>query len=361
MARLPLSGQKRTRRAPPQTSRPRAVTLKEVAAHAGVHASTVSRALNPATRRLVADDLAKKIQASAAALGFRPNAAAASLRTGRSHLVGVLLPDIGNPVFSPILSGITEALSFGGYSTIVADVGEDVDKQLRLIDDLRARHVDGFILATVTRDDRVVSYCLERNIRVVLVNRSERKPRVSAAVSDDEFGIELAMDHLVKLGHRAIGHLAAPARTSTGYRRQQSFEAAVARLAQGGRMCHLVEADAVSREAGAVAARAMLAERPDLTAIIAANDLLALGTYDALRELEMKCPEHISVVGHNDMPLADLVSPPLTTVHIGCRDMGAAAAELLIAEIADPAAMKRNVVVRPTLTVRGSTAAPRGS
>jgi LacI family transcriptional regulator len=308
---------------------------------------------------LVAEDLARKIQAAAATLGFRPNAAAASLRTGRSHLVGVLLPDISNPVFSPILSGITEALSFGGYSTIVADVGEDVDRQLRLIDDLRARHVDGFILATVNRDDRVVSYCLERNIRVVLVNRSERKPRVSAAVSDDEYGIELAMDHLAKLGHRSIGHLAAPARTSTGYRRQQSFKAAAARLERNGKSCHVVEADAVSREAGAVAARAMLAAHPELTAIIAANDLLALGTYDALRELNLRCPEYISVVGHNDMPLADLVSPPLTTVHIGCRDMGAEAAQLLIAEIADPAAMKRNVVVRPTMTVRSSTAPPR--
>jgi LacI family transcriptional regulator len=348
------------RRAKPAVPGPRAVTLKQFAAHARVHASTESRALNPATRRLVADDLAKKIQATAATLGFRPNAAAASLRTGRSHLVGVLLPDISNPVFSPILSGITEALSFGGYSTIVADVGEDVDRQLRLIDDLRARRVDGFILATVHRDDRVVSYCLERNIRVVLVNRSERRPRVSAAVSDDEFGIELAMDHLVKLGHRAIGHLAAPARLSTGYRRLQSFKTVVARLEQNGKLCHLLEADAVSREAGAVAARAMLAERPDLTAIIAANDLLALGTYDALRELKLKCPEDVSVVGHNDMPLADLVSPPLTTVHIGCREMGGEAAQLLIAEIAEPGALKRNVVVRPTLTVRSSTAPPRG-
>jgi len=226
MAPPRLPARKRARQPKPAAAAPRAVTLKQVAAHAGVHASTVSRALNPATRGLVAEDLARKIQAAAATLGFRPNAAAASLRTGRSHLVGVLLPDISNPVFSPILSGITEALSFGGYSTIVADVGEDVDKQLRLIDDLRARHVDGFILATVNRDDRVVGYCLERNIRVVLVNRSERKPRVSAAVSDDEYGIELAMDHLAKLGHRSIGHLAAPARTSTGYRRQQSFKAA---------------------------------------------------------------------------------------------------------------------------------------
>lgn len=342
---------------PRPTQKP--VTLKEVAAAAGVHPSTVSRALSAGTRHLVADDVAARVAAAAAGLGYRPDPVAASLRTGRSHMVGVLVPDIANPVFSPILGGIAEALSAHGYSTIVADAGNDRARQIELAESLMARRVDGLVLATVARDDPVVARCLERALPVVLVNRAEANARVSAVVSDDMAGMALAVDHLIGLGHCAIGHLAGPPQISTGHLRRRGFVAAMAAHGLVVDDAAIETASSYSREDGVVAARALLDRRPDLTAVAAANDLLALGLYDVLHERGLACPRDLSVVGHNDMPLVDMVAPPLTTVRIGHREMGHEAAQLLMRAINRDAGARLNIVLSPTLMIRKSTAAPR--
>jgi LacI family transcriptional regulator len=143
-------------------------TLKQIAAATGVHTSTVSRALDPDKRHLVADDVAERIVQLAQSLGYQPNRVATSLRTGRSQLIGVLLPDIANPVFAPILSGIAEALASEGYAPIVADAGNDSSQQIAFVDNLLNQRVDGLILATVSRDDDVVGHCLDRGLPIRL-------------------------------------------------------------------------------------------------------------------------------------------------------------------------------------------------
>jgi LacI family transcriptional regulator len=333
-------------------------TLKQIADATGVHTSTVSRALDPGKRHLVADDVAKRIAKLARSLGYQPNRVATTLRTGRSRLIGVLLPDIANPVFAPILGGIAEALSAEGYSPIVADAGNDPSLQIAFVDNLLNQRVDGLILATVSRDDTVVGHCLDRGLPIVLVNRFEFRDRVSSVVSDDERGMQLAVDHLVAIGHRTIGHLSGPLRTSTGSLRRDGFSRAMAlhRLT-----VHTEEALHYTREAGAVPATNLLTRIPGISAIVAANDLLALGTFDAIRKLGLRCPEDISVVGHNDMPLVDLVSPPLTTVRIEHRDMGRGAAKLLLKEIEMRAVTAEHLILQPNLIVRGSTMAASAS
>jgi LacI family transcriptional regulator len=337
-------------------------TLKQIADATGVHTSTVSRALDPQKRHLVADDVAKRIAKLARSLGYQPNRVATSLRTGRSRLIGVLLPDIANPVFAPILGGIAEALSAEGYSPIVADAGNDPSQQLVFVNNLMNQRVDGLILATVSRDDAVVDHCLDRGLPVVLVNRFEFRDRVSSVVSDDERGMQLAVDHLVAIGHRTIGHLSGPLGTSTGSLRRDGFSRAMAlhRLT-----VHSEEAAHYTREAGAAPATRLLTRIPGISAVVAANDLLALGTFDAIRKLGLRCPEDISVVGHNDMPLVDLISPPLTTVRIEHRDMGRGAAKLLLKEIEMRAVTAEHLILQPKLIVRGSTmaasAVPRAS
>lgn len=338
----------------------RAVTLKEVAADAGVHPSTVSRALNAATRGMIADDVAIRVQASAKKLGYRPDSVAVSLRTGRSRLVGVLLPDVANLVFPPILSGITEVLARSGYSTIIAEMGSNQEDQIRLIEQLSMRRVDGLVLATVNRDDAVVTECIKLHLPVVLVNRTESQARVSAVVSDDLLAMQIVVAHLVSLGHRRIGHLAGPATLSTGHSRRQGFEASVRAHKLGAKDIAIETVAAYSRAEGSAATRRLLDRRPDLTAIAAANDLLALGAYEVLRERNIKCPEEMSIVGHNDMPLVDIMSPPLTTIRIAHREMGSEAAQLLLSEISGSAPLKRHIVLTPSLIVRGSTAPPRG-
>ncbi len=333
------------------------ITLKRLAEVTGVHPSTVSRALNEKTRHLVAAEVAERILAAAQTLGYTPNRLAASLRTGRSRLIGVILPDIANPVFSPILGGIAEILAASGYSPVVADAGDDISLQTSFVDNLINHQVDGLILATVTREDGVVGHCLARGVPVVLVNRFEQRGRVSAVVSDDAAGMCLAVDHVVAQGHRVIGHVAGPRHLSTGELRRGGYVAAMARH---GLTAHVQEAERYARDAGIGPALHLLESVPGLTAIIAANDLLALGVYDALHSKGLSCPADISVVGHNDMPLVDLVSPPLTTVRISHRDMGREAARLLLEEIADGADVRRRIVLPPDMIARASTEAPRG-
>ncbi len=329
----------------------RSPSIKEIADLIGVHPSTVSRALDPRKRHLVGDDVAQRIASRARSMGYRPNQLAAALRRGRSQLVGVLLPDITNTVFAPILAGIAEVLSNVGMAPIVADAGNDASQQIAFVDRLLDQRVDGLILATVSRDDALVGYCLDREMPVVLVNRSEASDRVPSVVSDDAKGMALAVDHLFAKGHRAIAHVAGPLGTSTGLLRRDGFLDAMRRHGLEG----IVENAAFySREAGHDAALDLLRHH-EVSAIVAANDLLALGVLSAMRQLERDCPRDISIVGHNDMPLMDAVSPPLTTVRIEHREMGRQAAQLLLDALDQRYAAARHIVLPPKLVARDST------
>jgi LacI family transcriptional regulator len=342
---------------PAASSRP---TIKDVAEKCGVHPSTVSRALSGAMSHLVAPDVAKRIRAAAAALGYQVNVTAAGLRTGRSGLIGVLAPDIADPGFPPVLSGVTETLGAQGYATIVVDVGPDGARQQELVDKLIARGVDGLVLATVTLDDPVVGHCLAASIPVVLVNRTDRGRKLSAVVTDDEAGTRLAVEHLVGLGHRRIGHIAGPQQVSTGALRRAGFKAAATEAGLPAPGVMIETARIYTRDEGRLAALRLLDRTTAPTAIVAANDLLALGIYDALLMRGLRCPADVSVVGHNDMPYVDMLSPPLTTVRIAQRSIGNQAARLLLGQIADPAARHERIMLEPGLIVRRSTAPPRG-
>lgn len=339
-----------------QMSRHR-VDLQAVADAASVHRSTASRALNPTTRHLVAAEAVARIEEAARALGYRRDDLAASLRTGRTNLVGVLLPDIFNPIFAPILQGVETGLSRQGYSALVANAGNDANRQISVAEQLIGRRVDGLILATSAEDDPIVAMCVRQNIPAVLVNRSERAARLPAVVSDDAEGARLAVEHLVALGHRRIGHIAGPQHLSTGIRRLAGFETAMRGFGLEPRA--VVTAVAYQRGAGAMAAAELL-DKHDISAIVASNDLLALGAYRALAGLGLRCPQDVSIVGYNDMPLVDMVAPPLTTIRIDSVALGERAAALLLDWLGSPVGLEPRpvqIVTRPTLVVRGSTTA----
>jgi LacI family transcriptional regulator len=341
----------------PMSERKR-VTIKDLAAEVDVHYSTVSRVMNPATRHLVAEEVATRILKLAELRGFRPNRIAAGLRTQRSGLIGVVLPDIANPVFPPILAGIEAVLGRHGYVPIVVNAGVERLRQRFVIDQLLARQVEGLVLATAERDDPLLDYCFQLGIPVVMVNRGEHTGRASCVVSDSQVAMALTVDHLVSLGHRSIGHIAGPASTSTGQLRREGFMQAVKRHRLRRGAYAVVEAESYTREAGRRACDQLFESLPDLTAIAAGNDLVAMGCYDFLRERGLRCPENVSVVGHNDMPFVDALTPPLTTIRIPVHDMGEQAAELLLRRIDKPQTATVVIELRPELVVRGSTAAP---
>jgi len=172
-----------------------------------------------------------------------------------------------------------------------------------------SRQVDGLILATAMLKDPALTDLINRNIAVVMVNRRDDKSRAPSVVTDDERGIALAVEHLYSLGHRDIAHIAGPQTFSTGVTRLRGFVGAMAARGLTVDPSRIVVADSYAREGGSRAAVQLLAHRTRPTALVAANDLLALGCYDVLKSMGMNCPIELSITGYNDMPLVDMVSP----------------------------------------------------
>ncbi|OWW22942.1 LacI family transcriptional regulator [Noviherbaspirillum denitrificans] len=331
------------------------MTIRDVAAHAAVNPSTVSRALNPATRHLIGDEVVKRVLASAKALGYRPNALASALSGGSSKVVGVLLPDIENPVFPPIIRGIEEQLAAEGFSVLIANlvVGSSEQEQEQALEQMLSRQVDGLILATAAREDPLVRRCILEDIPVVLVNRGEQDGRVPEVVNDDILSMKLAVDHLIDLGHASIAHVSGPLTLATGHSRHQGF--LIAARQHGLADTPIVEATEFTREAGRIACGKLLKRHKGVTAIVAANDLIALGCYDALQAANLRCPEDVSIIGHNDMPLVDMLNPPLSTIRIQHREMGKQGARLLLDRIQKRDGAIVRITLPPKLMARGST------
>lgn len=344
------------KRAPSSSSSP-AVTIRDVAQAAGVHVSTVSRALDPEKRKLISEEVLRTVEEAARQLGYRPNRAASSLRTGRTHTIGVLVPDMTNAVFPPMLQGIEASAAARGYFVLVAHAADARIGQA-VAERMLAQRVDGIVMASAVRDDPLVDYLHRSGVHAVLVNRADETGRLPAVVGDDRLAMKLAVDHLVQQGHRRIAHLAGPQRVPTGVARRQGLEQAL--HDQGLAVFGMVECTSYSRDAGRTATRSLLdraGDRPD--AIVCANDLLALGAYDELRRAGLRVPQDISITGHNDMPLVDLVNPPLTTVRLPHREFGWRAAELLFSALDGVIDAVSTVVLRPELIARSSTLARR--
>lgn len=338
---------------------PSFITLKDVAKAAGVHLSTASRALDQATRHKISPDVVSRIEATAQKLGYRPNAVAASLRRRRSEAIGLIIPDLMNPVFPPIINGVEETLRAAGYALVIASDSGESARHNDVTDAMLARQVDGLIVANATMEDPVIDDLVRRRIPAVLINRRDLRGRNSSVINDDAGGIEMAIAHLVGLGHRAIAHLAGPEKISTGSLRKQGFFTSMRKRDLPVDDAWVIEAEAFTRAAGRAAAARLLARRPRPTAIVAANDLLAIGCYDALHDAGLFCPKDVSVTGFNDMPLVDMLAPPLTTARVAHYRMGAEAARLLLRHLEEPEAPQLDVVLRAELVVRNSTTAPK--
>jgi LacI family transcriptional regulator len=331
--------------------------IKDVARIAGVHPSTVSRVLNPETRSMVSEQLAEEVLRIADELGYRRNPLASGLRTRKTYTVGIIIPDLTNPVFPPIVRGAERTLDAAGYIAILADTGSRDRAEREIVENLRARDVDGLILATAKRRDPVVDACVEAGIPLVLVNRTVSKHNVAAVINDDELGIELALEHLRSLGHTDIAYVGGPTSTSTGHDRHRAFSKLAKRAGLAIKRSRIVDASAFTAAAGAAALRELLDNDPGFTAVLTANDLLALGCCDALAERGLACPRDVSITGFNDMPFVDRLNPPLTTVQIPHAELGVEAAKLLLERIAAPDSPAKLIRLEPRLVVRGSTAA----
>jgi len=333
-----------------------AVTLKDVAKLAGVHPATASRALNLETRLLVSEATASRVLAAAAELGYQPNAVARSLRTRRSNTVGVLVPDLTNPLFPPMVRGLADRLESHGYVALIGNTDGDDARGRRVFEQMRARHVDGYVLATAHLHDPLLEDAGRAGVPVVLMNRVAANEDFPAVTVDNESGVRLAVQYLVGLGHRNIGCIAGPQDVSTGLARYHGFQSAMTDAGLDMADEWLAFARSFSIDEGYRCARQILAAGGRCTAVAAGNDMLAVGCYRALDEAGLSCPGDLSVVGFNDMPFIDMLRPPLTTVTFSHQQVGAQAADLLIERLNGGTGPAKVVYVAPELIIRGSAA-----
>ena len=342
----------------PKIVRVSAPTLRDVAQMAGVHPATASRALNPQTRPLVNADTARKVLRAAESIGYQPNPIARSLKTARSSTVGLVIPDLTNPLFPPIVRGIEDVLALVGYSAWIVNTDNDPAREETQVESLRSRQVEGLIIATARREHPLLVRLHRMGVRMVLVNRRVDGLELPSVTADDDAGISMAVTHLAALGHTRIAHLAGPQQTSTGVARARAFRHAVRDLGLDDDPALIVECGYWSETEGAQALRRLLDAGTRCTAVVAGNDLIALGCYDVFAERGMRCPDDLSVVGFNDMPFLDKMNPPLTTVSIPHYELGSEAGRLLLDTIDDPERVPRSVLLTPSLVVRASTAPP---
>ncbi|MEV7423335.1 LacI family DNA-binding transcriptional regulator [Streptomyces sp. NPDC091212] len=343
------------RRQPADTRDPRepgesGVTLADVAADAGVHQSTASRALRDGAG--VGAATADRVRASARRLGYVVNPAAASLRTGRSRLLGVLVPRLTDIVLATVYEGIEAGAAAAGYHAVVSNTGDDPAVQRAKVERLLALRVDGLLLGDARGDTTLAPELVARGVPLVLVSRRLRG--VTSFTCDDLVGGRLVAEHLLSLGHRRVGVVAGEPYASTGVERTKGFTDAFAEAGIPVAPELIVNAP-FDVHGGERAAHRLLAAEPRPTAVFAVNDFAAIGVMGALRASGLAPGRDIAVAGYNDVPLSAQLPIPLTSVRSPMRDMGERAATALVGMVEGRTARSRRFT--PELMVRDSTLA----
>ncbi|WP_324789281.1 LacI family DNA-binding transcriptional regulator [Streptomyces sp. H51] len=328
-------------------------TLRTVAELAGVHVSTVSRVLNRTMGtgvRMAGRETADRIRRIAEEVGYTPNPHATSLRTQRSNLVGVLVPQLVDMVLATIYEGIEEACAASGFSAFVANTGDDPVAQRQRTEMVLARRVDGMIFGDAHVDGRFLNEVAGRGVPLVLVSRrADAHPSVTC---DDYRGGQLAAEHLLQLGHRRVGVIAGEPYASTGIDRTAGFRdtyAAAGIKVPASRILH----SRFDTGGGREAMQRLLAGRTRPTAVFAVNDFAAIGAMEASRNAGLTVGTDIAVIGFNDVPLAGSLPIGLSTVRSPMHDMGVRAAQLLMKRLAGEDVESERLP--PALVARAST------
>lgn len=333
-------------------------TIRDVARRAGVHPATASRALNPDLPGRVTPQTTRRVQSAARELGYHPDPIARSLRTRRSGAVGVVVPDLTNPVIAPIVRGIEKVLWTAGVVCLLADTDNDAEREVALVGELRKRYCDGLIVLTAARTSATAISLAQEDLPTVLVTRDIDSGSLPFVGADDAAGVRKAVAHLVDLGHRRIAHLTGPAHLSTTVTRLSAFQDALRHHGLDPEVSHISHGDSFTVSAGRALTADLLDRRPDITAIVAGNDMIALGCYHALADSGRRCPDDVSIVGHNDMPMVDSLQPPLTTVAIPQYEIGRRAASRLLELLSGTAVSQAHDLLPTRLVIRGSTSRP---
>jgi len=329
-------------------------TIYDVARLAGVSTATVSRALNGTGQ--IAPATSAAIDAAVLQLGYQPNTVARSLVTKSTQTIALLLPDIANPFYAALVSGIQERALAAGSTMLLCTTEGDPEREEQYLSLLRAKQVDGVLVdGLVLPPERIADFVRE-GLPIVCLDRDIDSTSVPLVQVDNRLGARLATEHLLSLGHRRIAHVSGAPGLRISDERIGGYSDALAAAAVEHRRT-LVAVGSFTEEGGYEATRALLAVSK-LTAVFAANDLSALGVMHAIAESGRRIPDDVSVVGFDDLRLAGHTTPPLTTIHQPAFEIAQRATQLLLDLAAGREVPQRLHLLEPELVVRGSTAPP---
>ncbi len=332
-------------------------TIDDVAREAGVSIASVSRYLNGRTSEVSAANGAR-IQAAVDRLGYVPNRAARSLKTGRSRLIGVLLANIAHPYWSVVLAGVEEACQRANYSVIVSSAGDRADIENRYLQMFLEQRVDGILLNPAMAEPEIIATWGRLTLPVVTIDRTLPGLPFGLVAMDNALGTRLAVEHLLALGHLRIGFVSWPTGLFTN--RQERLQGYEAALTDAGVPIdpRLIRYAAEGWSDGVAQTLDLLAEADPPTAILSATSMLNLQVLAAIKRRGLRVPDDISVVGYDDSPWDPLLDPPLTTVATPAHLLGVAATERLLATIDGRGLLPdEEIRLRPELVVRASTQA----
>jgi LacI family transcriptional regulator/LacI family repressor for deo operon, udp, cdd, tsx, nupC, and nupG len=335
----------------------RSPSIEDIARAAGVANSTVSRALrdNP----LISSDVRAHIQQLAREMGYTPNGIAQSLQNRRTNTIGLVVTSIADPFFGDVAKGVEQGAQAAGLSVVLSASHNDPAQEQAIIETFQRRRVDGIIVADSQISRNHAGPLARADVPTVLINSQAEQPSTmlhSVAV-DDAYGAQLAAEHLLHLGHRKVGYLGVSNRPKSNRDRQEGFCNALSVAGAAPRPEQMVIAAAEERLNDDVATgQALLAPllHADVTAVFCYNDMIAIGVLMACRDEGIRVPHELSVVGFDDIALAQYVTPPLTTIHQPKIELGRLAIETLLNLVDDRPA--QNHVIRPTFVQRASTA-----
>jgi DNA-binding LacI/PurR family transcriptional regulator len=332
-------------------------TIYDVARLAGVSTATVSRALND--RGQIAPATRAAIDAAVAQLGYQPNTVARSLATKSTQTIALLLPDITNPFYAALVSGVQQRALAADHTMLLCTTEGDPEREEQYLSLLRAKQVDGVLVdGLVLPPDRIAQFVLD-GLPIVCLDRDVDAASVPLVQVDNRLGARLATEHLLSLGHRRIAHIAGAANLGISGERVAGYRDAHA--AVGLEPDPALLATGSFTEVGGHEAMQLLLGRTELTAVFAANDLSAIGALNAIVESGRSVPGDVSVVGFDDLRLSRFTVPPLTTIHQPALEIAERATQLLFELASGRRVRKLRHLLEPRLVVRDSTAGRRGT
>ena len=333
-------------------------TLKKIAKKAGVSVATASRVLNDRPSQIrISEQTKKKVLKIATELDYHPNIFARSLRTRKTGIVGVIVSDITDPYFGGIIDGVEKVLNENDYYFLLSSAQNSPQKEELYLTRLRKSRVDGLLIlgGALRFTNGEVKQLASSSIPIVVVGRKSPHPNISSVTVDNFTGGFLGTEHLIKLGHQDIVHIATVEPREDGKERLNGYRSAMEKYGIKDK-CWIEKGD-ITAESGCKVMTRILKKAPTPTAVFTYNDMSALGVMRAIRDQELRIPENIAVVGFDDIPIAVHFDPALTTVRQPQEEMGRKGAKLLMRAIKENNKSNRreNIVLEAKLIIRKSS------